>query len=283
MPLSYREPPPTTASGLLLPLWKAPGTVRNHPPEYVDEIFLWCYTPLMSCSTANMAARPKMLLRPAQFAPSRQPRREASQPRTLWEGSSSTPVPSVVVACGPWLELLARFGNRRPCSINSRSLSWLTSGWLTSSIFGPSTSPMGVSNRIWRHCWGISGFPGGYGEWCLVSVATPRRLWPKLKLNWFDEKCVSIPHVLRRPTLRSSLLTWCIVFRDLRSHLPGFWPTHASLLCSVCTCWATQFCWSWMNPSAILFSNQLNNTIIITQTPIHGTNGLNILFVVAWF
>jgi len=34
----------------------------------------------------------------------------------------------------PWLELSASFGNRRPCSIN----------------------------RIWRHCWGISGFPGGY-------------------------------------------------------------------------------------------------------------------------
>jgi len=69
----------------------------------------------------------------------------------------------------PWLELSARFGNHRPCSINSRYFSWPTSGRLMSSISGPLTYLTGVSNRIWRHCWGISGFPGGYGEWCPVS------------------------------------------------------------------------------------------------------------------
>jgi len=36
------------------PRWKAPRTVRNHPPEHVDDICLWCDTPSMSCGTANM-------------------------------------------------------------------------------------------------------------------------------------------------------------------------------------------------------------------------------------
>jgi len=53
-PLSHREPPPTTTSGLLQPRWKAPRTIRNHPPEHVNEICLWCHTPLMSCGTANI-------------------------------------------------------------------------------------------------------------------------------------------------------------------------------------------------------------------------------------
>jgi len=53
-PPSHWEPPPTTTSGLLPTRWKAPRTNRNHPPEHVDEICLWCGTPSMSCGTANM-------------------------------------------------------------------------------------------------------------------------------------------------------------------------------------------------------------------------------------
>jgi len=53
-PPSHREPPPTITSGLLPPRWYAPRTIRNHPPEHVDEICLWCDTPSMSCGTANM-------------------------------------------------------------------------------------------------------------------------------------------------------------------------------------------------------------------------------------
>jgi len=41
--------------------------------------------------------------------------------------------------CGPWLELSARFGNRRLCSIYNRSLSLTTSGRLASSISSPLT------------------------------------------------------------------------------------------------------------------------------------------------
>jgi len=39
-PPSHQEPPLTTISGLLRPRWKAPRTVRNHPPEHVNEIGL---------------------------------------------------------------------------------------------------------------------------------------------------------------------------------------------------------------------------------------------------
>jgi len=47
-PPPHREPPLTATSGLLPPRWKAPRTVRNHPPEHVDEICLMCDTPSKS-------------------------------------------------------------------------------------------------------------------------------------------------------------------------------------------------------------------------------------------
>jgi len=109
-----------------------------------------------------------MPFHPGLFAALRRPRREASRPKHLWNKHLYTGpglASGVVRRRGSRdaIEMSARFGNRQPCSINSRSLSSPTSGRLTSSISGPSTSPTGVSNRIWRHCWGISDFPGGYG------------------------------------------------------------------------------------------------------------------------
>jgi len=45
-PLSHREPPPTTTSGLLPPRWKALRMVRNNPLEHsFDELRHRQYTP----------------------------------------------------------------------------------------------------------------------------------------------------------------------------------------------------------------------------------------------
>jgi len=61
-----------------------------------------------------------MPFRPGLFAPSRRPRREANQPRTLWKGSTqaldSSPGTvrrrgSRAVARGPWLESSCQQGS----------------------------------------------------------------------------------------------------------------------------------------------------------------------------
>jgi len=84
---SHREPPPTTTSGLLLPRWKAPRRVRNHPPEHVDEICLWhCqYAPRLPLF-GDPGERPVYL--------------ELSGKDLHWPWTQ-VPVPSVAVARGP--------------------------------------------------------------------------------------------------------------------------------------------------------------------------------------
>jgi len=147
-PPSHREPPPTTTSGLLPPRWKALRMVINKPPEHVDEICLRCDTPSMSCSTANMphghimAVTARSKIAKSENAENAVPlwsvcpfalthARGQSTPNSLERvntgpGLESLCRPSPWLAGrdrGPWLELSARFGNRRSCSINNRSLS----------------------------------------------------------------------------------------------------------------------------------------------------------------
>jgi len=151
----------------LPPRWKAPRTVRNHAPfrtrqwnvSVVRRSFRRAAPP--RCPTAIMAvtARPKIAFHlvclPFRGDLGERPVDPELSGKGLHQPWTRVPV--------PWLELSARFADRRPCSINSRSLNRLNTGRLTSSFSGPSTSPTGVSNRICRHSWGISGFPGGYG------------------------------------------------------------------------------------------------------------------------
>jgi len=141
-PPSHREPSPTTSFGLLSPRWKAPRTVRSHPPEHVDEICLWCDTPLMSCGTANMphghngrdvTARAKIAksenaVPPWSVCPfAATLARDQSTLNSLekvYTGpgyeSLYRPLPWLVGRDRElWLELSARFSNRRPGSINS--------------------------------------------------------------------------------------------------------------------------------------------------------------------
>jgi len=133
-PPSHREPPSTTTSGLLPPRWKAPSTVRNHHPEHGDEICLWCDPPLKICSTAIMAvtARPKIAksenaVPPWSLCPFARGQSTSNSLERVYNspGLESWCRPSPWLAGrnrGPWLELSAKFGNRWPCSINSRSL-----------------------------------------------------------------------------------------------------------------------------------------------------------------
>jgi len=121
-------------------LGRSETTLHNTSMKFVcgATLLLWAAAPTM-CPTATMAVteRPKIAksendvppwsVCPLTATPARSQSTSTSLERVYtgpWLESRCRPSPWLAGRDRwPWLELSARFGNRRPCSINSRSLS----------------------------------------------------------------------------------------------------------------------------------------------------------------